>query len=522
MSENKRHILVIGAGVGGLAAAMRLSARGFKVTVLEQHDHIGGKMRTLPSIAGPVDAGPTVMTMRWVFDALFAECGDNLEDRIKLTPATILARHWWSDGSSLDLVNDRDQNVRNIAEIFGPKESKAFARFSEQAEKLFSAFEQPMMQTGQPDKLELALRALKQPSLLFSLLPFLSLERSLKYQFQDPRLRQLFGRYATYVGGSPNKSPALLSLIWHAESSGVWSVDGGLHKLPQAMSDVITERGGEIVTGIRVDRAEYAGGRISGVATATGEKLKADAVIFNGEPAALGKGFLGEPSEKAISQSTHKPRSLSACVWAFAAQPSGRELAHHNVFFGDDPRAEFGALVSGKLPWDATLYLCAQDRGQRQQTPMAERFEIIMNAPPINSNLREDFQTCHTQTFARLAQMGLRFDKTPSINTLTTPQEFNTLFPASDGSLYGRSPHGLTAALRRPTARTRLGGLYLAGGSAHPGAGIPMAALSGKHAAEAIMIDLTSTSTCRPTVTPGGMLTGSATMAPAQSRSSVS
>lgn len=183
---------------------------------------------------------------------------------------------------------------------------------------------------------------------------------------------------------------------------------------------------------------------------------------------------------------------------------------HHNVFFCDDPHTEFDPIAGGRMPEDGTLYICAQDRGSAKMPQGLERFEIIMNGPPVADGAEatdEEKETCRTRTFETLARFGLTFDPTPTTEWLTTPRRFAKLFPASEGSLYGRSPHGLTASLKKPTARTRVVGLYLAGGGTHPGAGIPMATLSGRHAAEAILTDLASTSTSRPTVMPGGMST---------------
>jgi hypothetical protein len=176
----------------------------------------------------------------------------------------------------------------------------------------------------------------------------------------------------------------------------------------------------------------------------------------------------------------------------------------------------------GGCPRDATLYICAQDRGGATRPTGPERFEIIMNGPPGHLATDEERQTCRTRTFATLEKMGLTFSPVPDDTHLTTPADFDRAFPASDGSLYGRSPHGMMATFHRPAARTAVPGLYLCGGGTHPGAGIPMACLSGKHAAAAIMSDLASTSTSRRTATRGGMSTASPTMANAPSRSSAS
>ena len=515
-------IVVIGAGLGGLASALRLRHAGYRVTVLEAHDHPGGKMRAVPSAAGPVDTGPTVLTMRHVFDALFAEIDARLDDHVTLHPEPLLARHFWSDGSRLDLFADRDRSLAAVKDFAGAKAARQFGRFSAEAQTLFGTFDAPMMQAPVPSAARLTAHMAKRPSLIPALAPWATLARKLAARFDDPRLRQLFGRYATYVGGSPNAAPAVLSLIWHAEASGVWRVEGGMHQLAQAMADLAHDRGVAFQFSNSARRIETQSGKISAVVDATGRRHPCDAVVFNGDPRALVQGYLGRAATQSIAPQATEPRSLSAEVWAFAAEAKGPDLAHHNVFFGRDPDLEFEPIAQGRAPEDPTLYVCAQDRGSAIAPPVVERFEIICNAPPLPHAANEDFQSCHQRTFQTLASRGLTFQDAPGPEALTTPQAFDTLFPASQGSLYGRSPHGMMAAFARPTARTKLPGLYLAGGGAHPGAGVPMATLSGKHAAEAIKTDLSLTSTSQATDMRGGMSTVSRTMGATPSRSSAS
>lgn len=510
-------IVVIGAGIGGLAAALRLSHQGCDVTVLDMHAAPGGKMRTVASAAGPVDAGPTVLTMRPVFEALFADVGEDLAKHLTLIPLGTLARHYWDDGASLDLMADPAQSLANIIATFGAKAGRQFEAFSTRAKRLFDAFDAPMMQTAEPDQWAVTKTVLRQPSLIPAMAPHRSMASLLKQSFSDPQLAQLFGRYATYVGGSPYASPAILSLIWQAEAQGVWAVKGGMHTLAKTIAKLATKRGATFHYNNAATRITRQNGQISGVQTRD-THFAADTVLFNGDPRALATGLLGEGAKEAVTTDQTEPRSLSAYVHAFAAAPSGVDLAHHTVFFGHDPKAEFAALAKGEMPSDATLYLCAQDHGQ-VAADATQRFEIIMNGPPIPRDPEKEKPPCQTQIFKRFQDFGLQFNPTPGPDTLTTPHGFDALFPASQGSPYGRSPHGLMAAFKRPTARTKIAGLYLCGGGAHPGAGVPMATLSGQHAAAAIMTDHASTSTCPQTATPGGTLTGSAPAGPKQSPS---
>ena len=504
------NVVIIGAGVGGLAAAMTLAHRGEDVTVLDRHAAPGGKMRVVDSLAGPVDAGPTVLTLLPFFEEVFDACGTTLAEEVALTPLDVLARHHWPDGSTLDLYADYERSRDAVAAFAGDRAAKEFASYHRNAGHLFRAFEGPMMRADRPDAMRAAGAVARRPWLMPSLTPGRSMAQSLRARFHDKRLRQLFGRYSTYVGGFPNASPALLSLVWYAESQGVWTVEGGMHALARAMQRVAERAGATFRLGEAATEIVTRHGRAA-VVRVEGDEIEADAVIFNGDPRALSKGLLGAAVKPVVPESAVSRRSLSAFVWAFAGRAVERHPVRHNVFFAKDPEAEFEDIAMGLMPRDPTLYVHAQDRREGGRHDGDERFEIIMNGPPRTTTVPdpEEAELCRETTFETLARMGLRFESLPGTAALTAPEDFHRMFPGSDGSLYGLSPHGLTAAFRRPRARTEMPGLYLCGGGAHPGAGIPMAALSGLRAAEATLQDRASTSPSRPTATVGGIATGS-------------
>ncbi len=521
MSGDAGHVVVIGAGMGGLATAIRLAAAGCAVTLVEAAATPGGKMRTLPSAAGPVDAGPTVLTLRQVFDDLFALGGDRLEDHLTLLPQAILARHWWDDGSQLNLTGDAQTETAAITAFAGAREGQAFRRFNRLAKSLHQAFDGPVMQAPKPQLPAILRATLARPAIWPALLPGLSLAGLLRRQFRDPRLVQLFARYATYVGGRPTHSPGVLALIWRAEAAGVWAVAGGMHCLALALADLARRQGVDLRLSTPAKTIVQTGGRVTGVQLQDGTTLPCDACVFAGDPAALAAGHLGEGLATAVPASATQPRSLSAWVWSFAATvggPVAPDLIHHNVFFSADPKAEFGPLGQGRMPDQPTLYICAEDRAAGAIPTSPERFEIIVNAPPGHPDHPKDYAACHARTFHRLRQMGLTFSPEPGPEALTTPAMLGQMFPGSMGAIYGRSPEGTFAAFARPQARTAVPGLYLAGGGAHPGAGVPMAALSGKHAAAAVLEDRISASMSHPTAMPGGILTGSAMTGRAPSR----
>ena len=502
----KDRAVVVGAGIAGLSAALRLARKGLAVTVLERHERVGGRMRAVPSEAGWIAAGPTVLTMRSVFDELFEDAGARLDDHVPLEAEPILARHFWPDGSTLDLHADPEATARSVEAAMGPRAAAEHAAHAAAARRLFEAFEAPMMRAARPGAARLAAVVARRPRLLLDMGPGRTLAGALRARFSDPRLRQLYGRYATYVGASPHAAPALLALVSHAEARGVWRVEGGLVALARATAALAERRGATIRTGAHVAAIATRGGRASGVVLADGERLPAEVVLHAGDPRALAAGLLGPGARGAVAP-PGRP-SLSARVWAFAARAEGLRLAHHTVLFSGDDRAEFAALARGRAPAAPTLYVCAQDRAGDRAVSGMERFEIIMNAPPSGAadpcDEAEEDARCHETMLTTLRSRGLRLDPEPGPETMTTPAGFAAAFPGSLGALYGEAITGLTGPLRRPRARSRLPGLYLAGGGTHPGAGVPMAALSGRHAAEAITRDLASTRPSRRRDTDGG------------------
>ena len=504
-------VAVIGAGIGGLAAALDLARQGLEVTVYERSATPGGKLRAAMFGDSPVDAGPTVFTLRDVFEELFTDAGATLSDHVTLRPLKTLARHAWSDTCSLDLSADLLQSSANIGEFAGAAEARRFLEFCARAKQIFQTLDRTFMRAQRPSPFGLvaASGASGLPQLM-RISPFTTLWQELGKYFRDERLRQLFGRYATYCGSSPFHAPATLMLIAHAEQDGVWSIEGGMHRLAQAVA-ALAERNGVRIhynSGVRNITAVH--GRVSGVTLENDEWHPFNAVVFNGDAAAIADGHLGKDIARAVPQVDKRLRSLSAVTWTGLAETRGFPLTRHNVFFSRDYRAEFDDIFTHqRVPAEPTVYVCAQDRddgGLKGTGP--ERLLILINAPPIGdraSNL--EIESCRDRTFRHLERCGLTVSTSPATMRVTTPRDFDWDYPATGGALYGQASHGWMASFRRPGARSRMPGLYLAGGSVHPGPGVPMAAISGRLAAQALMQDHASISRSRATAMRGGMST---------------
>jgi 1-hydroxycarotenoid 3,4-desaturase len=505
-----RRVVVIGAGTAGLSAALALAAHGLEVIVVERSDRPGGKMREVELGGRRIDSGPTVFTMRWVFDELLDVLGERLEDHVTLQPLRVLARHAWTDGSRLDLFADEDRTADAIGSFAGRSDAEGFKAFSRDAKKIFDVLKVPFICAPAPSMTTL-LRSSGFRDLT-AIRPFQTLWKALGGYFTDPRLRQLFGRYATYCGSSPFDAPATLMLVAHVESAGVWLIDGGMYRLAAALSELAARRGVRFRYGAEVSSIIAESGRAAGVRLANGERIEAGSVIATADVAALALGLLGRDFARAAASIPDKARSLSAMTWSCVAASSGFPLLRHSVFFSRDYHTEFDSIFGRRqMPEEPTVYVCAQDRDDGAASPeQPERLFILANAPAIGDQHRfkpAEIDECAKRSLATLERCGLKIRMTPELTQVTTPTDFNRMFPGTGGALYGRSSHGWMASFQRPGARTKLPGLYLAGGSAHPGPGVPMAALSGRMAAASLIEDLASTAPSRKRAMRGGMST---------------
>ncbi len=496
-----QQVVIVGAGMGGLVAALELARHGQAVTVVDAGTRPGGKLRQLRVNGQDIDSGPTVFTMRWVFDELFDTLGLDLDSELALQPLNVLARHWWDDGSAMDLYADPGQSFDAVGNLAGLEEARRFREFCLQARAVYQTLERPYIRRANPTPWgltrEVGWRGL---GVLTGLGPLRSLWGHLSRRFTDDRLRQLFARYATYTGSSPWQAPATLMLIAQVEMEGVWTVKGGMQALAGCLHRLAVERGVQFRFETHCERIELRGRRVSGVKLLSGEQLEASAVVFAGDSAALRQGLLGESARRAVT-SRAAPRSLSALTWTLHTPTSGLQLDRHNVFFQRRYADEFDDIFRRRqLPRTPTVYLCAQDRGVPGFMPdegQAERLLCLVNAPAVGDQpplTAEALERCEYNSFQLMRRCGLAMKPAGPEVLRTSPHLFHQRFPATGGALYGQASHGWMSAFARPRATTPVEGLFLAGGSVHPGPGVPMAALSGRLAAAALMDSLASTS----------------------------
>jgi 1-hydroxycarotenoid 3,4-desaturase len=507
----EQRVVVVGAGIAGLTAALLLSHQGVRVTVVDKAAAAGGKIRQLHVNGAAIDSGPTVFTMRWVFDELFDAVHASLDEWLRLKPLQVLGRHAWEDGACLDLFADPRESAYAIGQFAGAKAAQNFEQFCRKAGQVYATLQAPYIRSATPSVMqlmaELGPRGL---GVLASLGVMSNLWDALGQCFESPRLRQMFARYATYCGSSPWQAPATLMLIAQVEMDGVWSVEGGMHALPGCLENLARQRGASFVYGQSCESITTQLGRVSGVRLQSGEALPADAVVFNGDVAALRSGLLGANVQGAVKRSA--PRSLSAVTWSVLAQTQGFAMDRHNVFFQNHYACEFQDIFERQvLPKAPTVYVCAQDRGLGVTGALqAERLLCLVNAPAVGDQsllTDEAIEQCQYHSFQLLKRCGLEVQISAQNSQRCTPATFHQLFPATGGSLYGQATHGWMSVFHRPTAMSQIPGLFLAGGSVHPGPGVPMAAMSGRLAGAAVMAHLASTSRSTQVVTYGGTST---------------
>jgi 1-hydroxycarotenoid 3,4-desaturase len=503
---SSRRVVIVGAGIGGLVAAAELARRGVEVTVLERAGAVGGKLRTERVAGRDVDVGPTVMTMRWVFDALFRDAGRRLDDHLTLRPLSVLARHAWQGGSRLDLFSDVERTAAAIERFAGPAEAAGYRELARRSERIFELVQGPFMSAQRPTFASMMAHAGRVgPRAMVEIDAHKSMWAALGACFSDARLQQLFGRYATYAGSSPFEAPGTLNVIAHVERVGVWSVEGGMRSVAEAVAGLARAGGATIRCGAHVREIQVAFRAATGVVLEGGELLEADAVVFAGDASALGERLLGKGAARAATPP--KKRSLSAITMAAVGSVRGFALHRHNVFFSRDYVREWGELGRGRVPSDPTIYLCAQDRERDGPAVVDERMFFIVNAPAMTEGADSwNLQRAQNVIESTLAKHGISLTHAaPPV--LATPVDFARRFPGSQGAIYGAATHGMAATFARPGARSAIRGLYLAGGSVHPGAGVPMAAISGRLSATALLEDLPSIGRSRTVATHGGIST---------------
>lgn len=485
------HTVIIGAGIGGLSAAISLAAHGHAVTICEQNARPGGKMGELALDGFRWDTGPSVITMRSVFEQLFACAGKQFADYVELLPLEPLTRYFYQDGTILNLSRDWSSLAQELEKL-DARDVAGYLRFLAFAADLHR-ITGPVFIYNQPPRIQDFLRVPWRDMLKVD--PFSTLHQAISRHIHDPRLRQLLGRFATYVGASPYAAPAALGVIAHVElSGGVWYPRGGIYQIATAMKTLAEELGVTIRTNAPVAQISINNGTATGVTLDSGEQLHADAVLANVDVTTVYTELLPPDvvSAPALASRQRQATSCSGFVLLLGVKRTYPALAHHNIFFTRDYRQEFADIFQhGRLPADPTVYVAISSKTDLDHAPPGcENWFVLVNAPPLNDELdwSVEAQPYRDKVLATLARHGFDVRDVIIAERILTPEYIATHTGAWRGALYGISSNSPFNAFRRPHNRSpHVRGLYFAGGTTHPGGGVPMVTLSGMLAADMIV-----------------------------------
>lgn len=483
-------VIVVGGGVGGLCVAIRLAARGRSVTILERLPVVGGKLAVYERDGFTFDLGPSLLTLPQVFDEVMRCAGTSLDAEVDLRRLSTQFRYFWQNHTTATFY-DNPIDTASSLDGMHPGSGEEYLQFLRHSRSIWEVSERTFLAGPMSGPISL-LRRMKRIGDLGAIDARRTLATAARHHFTNPNLQQWLGRYATYSGSSPYRSPATLSCIASIEADhGAWYPMGGLGALRDALERVARRMGVEIRTSCDVTRLITTRGRVTGVEIAGGETMSAGLVIANVDAEHLYRDLLDEPKRLRRVQSAG--RSSSGVVVLVGARGSTPNVVHHNVWFSADYEREFAEIERGELPSDPTIYACVSSITDPSQAPAGhENWFILVNAP-AGASLDDAGMDYGRWVVERLATVGpdLR-DRALFIETIG-PLDFERRYRAPGGAIYGTSSNGRNAAFRRPNNRGAVRGLYLVGGSSHPGGGLPMVALSARIVDDIVAADSKAT-----------------------------
>lgn len=478
-------VVVIGAGVGGLAVAGRLCAQGHRVTLCEQSGQVGGKLVGYERDGFVFDTGPSLLTLPAVYRDLFRKTGEPLEEVLQIVPVDPAFSYRFADGTTLELPNaSRSGVARAMDDAFGPGNGEQWNRLMARAGRIWEITRRPFLEQALAGPMEL-IRSSRNPADWLAVAPWRTLRGLGRRYLRDPRARMVLDRYATYTGSDPRRAPAALATVPYVEQTfGAWHVPGGLHRLAAALHERALATGAAVRTSTEVAQVLTDGGRASGVRLTSGEHLQADVVVSDADAAHLYRDLVRHPgADKPLRALRGVAPSLSGFVLLLGVRGRTPGLRHHTVLFPTAYDPEFDAIF-GAAPRpveDPTVYVCAPDDPLMRPDDESEAWSVLVNAPRHGAVDWTD--TALVDRYADrvldvMAQRGL--DVRPRLlwREVRTPADLERRTRSPGGAIYGSSSNGARAAFLRPANRSPVPGLFLVGGSAHPGGGLPLVGMS--------------------------------------------
>ena len=495
-------VVVIGAGVGGLAVAARLQARGHDVTIVEQGAHVGGKLASWQRNGFVFDTGPSLLTLPAVYRDLFRRTGRPLEDVLELQALDPAFAYHFADGSHAVVPGvDPAKCATALGDQLGGSAAVEWRTLMDRAAAMWQITREPFLESPIDGWRTLA-RLARRPADIATIAPGTTLRRLGRRTFTDPRLVTLLDRYATYTGSDPRRAPAVLATVPYVEQAfGAWHVPGGLGRIASALHVRCIELGVDIRTDWQAAHVNTRSGAVSSVTSVDGEELPATIVVANADASWVyrsvqGTDLLRGPSRR-LARATP---SLAGFVMLLAVRGRTSGLHHHNVWFPDDYDAEFDDVFGTRTqrarpPRNPAIYVCAPDDPQMRPDDGHESWFVLVNAPRHGGSSQRGTIDWREPGLAErygdhvltlLAERGMDVRSRLLWREIRTPADLEQSAAAPGGAIYGTSSNSPSAAFTRPANRTAVDGLYLVGGSSHPGGGLPLVGMSARLVAELI------------------------------------
>lgn len=492
---NRKKVAVIGAGLGGLSAAISLRAAGYDVEVFEKNSHIGGKLNVLEKDGFTFDLGPSIFTLPQFFRDLFARAGKNMDDYVTLDPVTPHWRNFFEGGLILDLYQDPQLMRLELDKLPGNAAAhwQEFQKFLDYARLQYDIIDEGYFRRGL-DNLWEFLRYYGFRRLGSQIDYRNSMAQSISEHFTSEQLRRIFEYFIKYVGSSALESPGYMNLMPVIQFDyGLWYVRGGMYALAEGLGRLMAEM--EIPVRLNADVTAITKQRrtVTGLTFANGESYQCDLVVSNMEVIPTYEKLLGE-SPRFMRRLRKFAPACSGLVIHVGTKIVYPQLAHHNFFYSANQHKHFKTVFQDKqLPEDPTLYVVAPTRTDPSKAPDGcDNIKILPHIPALEDGsgiTHEDYMKLRDRVLVKMERLGLT-DLRENIITedVLTPLDIESMYRSNGGSIYGvvtdwKKNHGFKA----PKTSGKYRNLYFCGGSTNPGGGMPMVVLSGQKVADRII-----------------------------------
>lgn len=490
--KTQKPIGVIGGGLGGLASACTLAARGHEVILFEANSWLGGKAAELSEQGFRFDMGPTILTLPSVLRRIFSEAGRPMGDYLELVRLEPQWRSFFEDGTMLDLVSDETAMSQNLDRFApGGRVSAGYRKFQKLSRRLNDIsqrffFNKPI--GGLRDMFD-AKSAFNVSTLsdVLAMRMGRSVASTIRSHVPDERVSQMLDHYTQYVGSSPLNSPAVLCGIAHMQSDeGVWYPMGGTRAVPVALAKLAEELGVQFRTETQIRRIIVENRRVAGVETTRGERVELSAVVSNMDAVRTHRELIGGDIGSRFDTRREYEPACSGVVLYLGLKERYEHVSHHNFVFSRDHEEEFDAIYKrGEPAPDPTAYVCAPSQTEPAVAPSGgEALYVLVHTPYLRphhdwSKMLPDYRRTIIEKLKRTAGME-DIERRIVFERVLTPQDIHDRYRVLNGAIYGLSSHGKFLGAFKPGNRSPdVGGLYLAGGAAHPGPGMPMVLMSG-------------------------------------------